>query len=254
MKSAPTRPPRRPRETTIDSTIKPTNDAGNDKSGIVEHDLVNEDKHESVVSEALRSSFRQPGLTPQESSDLVFGTGSKVETRRKQQAGCIDDRIAPDVHEFASQIVRDDPLGEAEKMTEASSPSQKPYASGLENSPLGIREGEIPVESHAQVLANPSRTVTSTWVSRTNLPADALVPQYGNQNRSLKFGSLGGALQVAKHAQESQPFQEQPSHDVSTCKPGMFHAQAVTQFDRFALTAIPGTPPYTPQKGEPSHK
>ncbi|CAN9139798.1 unnamed protein product [Alternaria alternata] len=40
-------------------------------------------------------------------------------SRRRLRAGSMDDRIAPDVHEFASHLVRDHPLGEAEQKKEA---------------------------------------------------------------------------------------------------------------------------------------
>jgi hypothetical protein len=126
LDSALTDPSRQLRETAVDSTIELVDDT----SGVVKNDQVNGERDGSVVSEAPGSPFVQPGLTLQESSDLVFGTGSKINMWRKLRVGRMDDRIAPDVHEFASQLVRDDPLGETEQKTEACSASRKPFTHG----------------------------------------------------------------------------------------------------------------------------
>ncbi|CAN9089569.1 unnamed protein product [Alternaria alternata] len=140
LEAAPTEPPRRTSKTTIGSTIKLVNGLRSDTSGATKHYQVGGKQTDSVVSEAPGSPFRQPGLTPQESSDLIFGTSFEMASRRKLRAGSMDDRIAPDVHEFASHLVRDHPLGKAEQKKEARSSSHKPNTLNLKRLPSGISE------------------------------------------------------------------------------------------------------------------
>jgi hypothetical protein len=246
LKPAPTQLLRNLRETTIGSTTKVVNDVGGKPSRMVEHHHVDGKHNDSVGSEAPGSPFRQPGLTLQESSDLVFGTDSKVETRRKLRVGRMDDRIAPDVHEFASQIVRDDPLGEAEQETDARSPSEKPHALGLEHSPSGVREAENPLGSQAQAIEDPPQTVTSTWISRINLPASASAVHHCCQNRRLgPHSSAGGSHGATEAKGSSFP----PQQQIFSGMPELGYAKADATSDPPLSTAIPGTPPYTPQKG-----
>ncbi|CAN9098223.1 unnamed protein product [Alternaria alternata] len=120
--------------------IRPLDDIRLVDSGIDYYEKGPGKQTDSAVSEAPRSPFRQPGLTPQESSDLIFGTSFEMASRRKLRAGSMDDRIALDVHEFASHLVRDHPLGEAEQKKEARSSSHKPNTLNLKRLPSGISE------------------------------------------------------------------------------------------------------------------
>ena len=195
LEAAPTEPPRRTPKTTIGSTIKLVNDLRSDTSGATKHHQVSGKQTDSVVSEAPRSPFRQPGLTPQESSDLIFGTSFEMASRRKLRAGSMDDRIAPDVHEFASHLVRDHPLGEAEQKKEARSSSHKSNTLNLKHLPSGVSGAQKPQS-------------------------------------------------VAKIALEQ----------VSIDMLGIVHAQTSAPSYRSIPTATPGTPPYTPDKGELDQK
>jgi hypothetical protein len=124
-------PSRQPRQSAIGSTIKLNIDASMQAAGVLEYDRDDGERNEYVVREARRSPFRQPGLTSQESSDLVFGTSSKVEPRRRLQVGRMNDRVAPDVHELASQLACGHPLGEtgaqSNRFLSTATPSTPPY-------------------------------------------------------------------------------------------------------------------------------
>ncbi|CAN9116433.1 unnamed protein product [Alternaria alternata] len=63
---------------------------------------------------------------------------------RKLRAGSMDDRIAPDVHESASHLVRDHPLGEAEQKKEARSSSHKSNTLNLKHLPSGVSGAQKP--------------------------------------------------------------------------------------------------------------
>ena len=239
LDSALTDPSRQLRETAVDSTIELVDDT----SGVVKNDQVNGERDGSVVSEAPGSPFVQPGLTLQESSDLVFGTGSKINMRRKLRVGRMDDRIAPDVHEFASQLVRDDPLGETEQKTEACSASRKPYALGLEHVPSGVSETEDPLESRAQVLVSPSRTVTSTWISKMNSLGSASALHHSSRNRPPILDSSVGALHDTTRPKVTQFPLKQPLRQAPSGMVELVYAQAsvpsIASYQRPFLVPLP---------------
>ena len=107
----------------------------------------------------------------------------------------MDDCIAPDMHEFASHLVRDHPLGEAEQKKEARSSSHKSNTLNLKHLPSGVSGAQKPQS-------------------------------------------------VAKIALEQ----------VSIDMLGIAHAQTSAPSYRSIPTATPGTPPYTPDKGELNQK
>lgn len=133
LESAPIFPSRRSRTAAANNTVKLVINPGKDTSELKEHESLDREQNAFRVSEAPGSPFKQPGLTPQESSELVFGTSSKVGTRRRLRAGRADDHIAPDVHESASQLVHDPSLGKIQQKTGAYSSSRNPPALDLEH-------------------------------------------------------------------------------------------------------------------------
>ena len=128
LEAAPTLPSRNSRTTAAKDTIKLVVNPEEYTTRMEEHESIDGEQNAFGTSEAPGSPFRQPGLTPQESSDLVFGTRSRVETRRRLRAGRADDHIAPDVHESASQLARDPSLGKIQQDTDAYSLSRNPVS------------------------------------------------------------------------------------------------------------------------------
>jgi len=176
LEAAPTEPLRRTPRTTIGSTIKLVNDLRSDTSGATEHHQVSGKQTDSVVSEAPGSPFRQPGLTPQESSDLVFGTSFEMASRRQLRAGRMDDRIAPDVHKFASHLARDNPLGGAEQKTDARSSSHKSYALNLKHFPSDVSEAQKSQFFPKQPLHRDSTDMLGIVYAQTGAPSYRFIP------------------------------------------------------------------------------
>ncbi|KAH8637084.1 hypothetical protein IG631_08919 [Alternaria alternata] len=177
LEAAPTEPPRRTPKTTIGSTIKLVNDLRSDTSGATKYHQVSGKQTDSVVSEAPGSPFRQPGLTPQESSDLIFGTSFEVASWRKLRAGSMDDRIAPDVHEFASHLVRDHPLGEAEQKKEARSSSHKSNTLNLKHLPSGVSGAQKPQSVAKIALEQVSIDMLGIAHAQTSAPSYRFIPR-----------------------------------------------------------------------------
>jgi len=216
LESAPILPSRKSRTAAANNTIKLVINPEEYTSKLEEHKSLAGEQNVFGVSEAPGSPFRQPGLTPQESSDLVFGASSQVETRRRLRAGRADDHITPDVHESASQLVPDPSLGKTQQNANAYSLSRNPPASDLGHTMLSHGEHEVLTRSRAPALINPSRTVLST-----HGPTRATMPRF---------------------------LPEQSLQPVISGIPGLVHSQAGPPFDRYLSTATPGTPPYTPGK------
>jgi len=216
LESAPILSSRRSRTAAANNTIKLVINPEKYTPKLEDHVSLDGEENAFGISEAPGSPFRQPGLTPQESSDLVFGASSQVETRRRLRAGRADDHIAPDVHESASQLARDPSLGKIQQKTDAYSLAQSPSALDFGHSVLKHDEHGILTRSRASALISPSRTALSTRGATR-----ATMPQF---------------------------LPEQSLEQVTSGIPGLVHVQAGVPSDRYPSSVTPGTPPYTPGK------
>ncbi|KAH6865474.1 hypothetical protein BKA58DRAFT_286960, partial [Alternaria rosae] len=77
VESTPILPSRRSRTAAANNTVKLVINPRKDTSELKEHESLDREQNAFRVSKAPGSPFKQPGLTPQESSGLVFGTSSK---------------------------------------------------------------------------------------------------------------------------------------------------------------------------------
>jgi hypothetical protein len=229
-------------------------DPGKDTSRLIECDSVDAERNAFRPLETPGSPFRQPGLTPQESSILVFGSSSQMETRRALQAGRMDDRIAPDVHESVSQLVNDRPLDRAEHKVDACSLSRGPSTLDLEHTTTGFCKHKAPLESRTHALVNPSRTATSALLSKMTPSAHASTLHRDTQAGPPGFDASRNTVHGAARAQMSRVLPERSLQHATSGVHVFVHAQANASSDRCLSAATPGTPPYTPEKGDTIRK
>ncbi|CAI9626341.1 unnamed protein product [Alternaria burnsii] len=97
-------------------------------------------------------------------------------SRRKLRAGSMNDRIAPDMHEFASHLIRDHPLGEAEQKKEARSSSHKSNTLNLKNLPSGVSGAQKPQSVAKIALEQVSIDMLGVVHAQTSAPSYRSIP------------------------------------------------------------------------------
>lgn len=175
-----------------------------------EGERVGEDEESGVFNhpEITEDPFTQPGMTPQESVNLVFGASSLAAQRSDMRGRCVDDRLAPNVHERVSQYGADVRLA----------------ASGVPQARSRLPWAET---------------------SDAGLEFATGMPVLGHDNQ---YRQSGCDFCLSDGRSLSERATAQTSHQDAKPLPGPAHVHSGNPIDRFQTMHAPGTPPYTPDK------
>ncbi|EDU49645.1 hypothetical protein A1F97_08671 [Pyrenophora tritici-repentis] len=198
-----------------------------------------QDSDSSIVLEATATSFRQPGMTSQDSDALVFGVGSQRIPRSDLRADLMHDCITPDVHTHASQTPEDDRLVEVDgQQTDLSNLSQKLLALNLQRLTSSLGAAEKPTTSLPPVLSTVSKSKLRFGKVAPTVPRDI-------QPRRPRFDPYGDDDETVSGEQTADASRYLPLQRLQQSPSASTHVHYLDPINRDPQTDTPpGSPPY----------
>lgn len=220
-------------------------DRRRDKLRVFRHNYGEQD--DSVVPKATDTSFRQPGITSQESDALVFGVGSQAVSRSDLRADLMHDRLTPAVHTHASQTPETDRLVDADgQQADVPDLSRKLSTLDFQRLASSLGEAEKPSTSLPPVLSTPRMTTSN---SRLRFAKVAPTVPRNDQPRRPMFDFNGDAAgsELESDRIRTHASRYLPSHQSEQSPSALTHAHHIDATSHVPQTDTPpGTPPYTP--------